>query len=122
MLYLFFLAINIPSKKSLKSVPILRYITTLLEKCVCPFGKDELGSSCVARCESNELLDKNGNWYSCGQNMAISNSCICAIGYVQVGCRGCKISCKSNEFQFMGMCALFPMSKIYLKDINGCAS
>lgn len=88
---------------------------------MCPFGKDELGSSCVARCESNELLDKNGNCYSCGQNMVISNgSCICANGYVQDGCGGCKINCRSNEFQFMGLCAICPMSTIYMKDINGC--
>jgi hypothetical protein len=52
------------------------------ESCACPSGKIAQGSLCISQCQNDELLDSEGNCYTCGANQAISNGkCVCQTGY-----------------------------------------
>ena len=40
--------------------------------CACPAGKVRQGSLCISQCQSDELLDKQGNCFTCASNQVIS--------------------------------------------------
>lgn len=92
------------------------------QNCACPAGKTLVGSSCISQCQSDELLDSNGNCYTCGLNQVISNGkCTCAAGYALSSCGVCILSCQSNQFAFQGGCATCPLNTIFNNAINGCS-
>ena len=69
------------------------------QKCLCPLGKQTKGNRCIQTCKVDELLDANGNCYSCPRNMVVSNGqCKCSPGYSnKTGC-GCSLVCTANQF------------------------
>ena len=89
--------------------------------CICTSGKVLKGSSCVSQCQSDELLDSNGNCYTCGNNQVISNGqCVCKTGYSLNSCGICTLACGSNQFPYQGGCALCPLNTVFKAEINGC--
>ena len=89
--------------------------------CGCPQGKVQEGSMCVSQCKEDELLDSNGNCFTCGANQIISNGqCICATGYVKNHCGVCTLSCGNGQFPFQGGCAICPLNTVFKAEINGC--
>ena len=89
--------------------------------CGCPSGKVLKGSMCVSQCQSDELLDVNGNCFTCGSNQVISNGqCVCSTGYSLNSCGVCTLTCGSGQFPFQGGCAICPLNTIYKAEINGC--
>ena len=89
--------------------------------CVCPAGRVEQGGICAAQCKNDELVDANGNCYSCLLNQVASNGrCMCKAGYVMSSCGACELSCSSNEFVFQGGCATCPLNTIYSEQTKGC--
>jgi hypothetical protein len=92
------------------------------ESCGCPSGKIAQGSLCISQCQNDELLDSEGNCYSCGANQAISNGkCVCNTGYTLNSCGVCELSCGRSQFVFQGTCATCPLNTIYNSAINGCS-
>lgn len=90
-------------------------------RCGCPQGKILQGSTCVSQCQNDELLDAEGNCYTCGSNMVISNgACVCATGYALNNCGVCALACGSGQFPYQGGCAICPLNTIYKPEINGC--
>lgn len=90
--------------------------------CSCPAGKVLQGSVCVSLCRSDELLDSQGNCYTCGNNQLISNGqCVCSKGFTLVGCGICVLNCAANQFVFQGACASCPLNTVYNPQINGCS-
>lgn len=89
--------------------------------CACPQGRILQGSICVSQCQADELLDANGNCYTCGSNQFISNGkCVCTKGYTLNSCGICVLSCSSGQFVFQGGCATCPLNTVYNAQINGC--
>jgi len=89
--------------------------------CSCPPGKVLKGRICSSQCQSDELLDEQGNCYTCGNNQVISNGrCVCTQGYSLDSCGICIISCTNNQFPFQGGCAICPLNTIYNTQIKGC--
>ena len=89
--------------------------------CICPSGKVLQGSTCVSQCKSDELLDSQGNCYTCGHNQVISNGkCVCINGYTLSSCGICVSSCSGNQFMYQGICATCPLNTVYNAQINGC--
>lgn len=39
-----------------------------VSKCTCPAGKVAKGSLCISQCQNDELLDTQGNCYTCKNN------------------------------------------------------
>ena len=65
--------------------------------CGCPAGKTAQGSLCISQCQNDELLDKDGNCYTCGANEAISRGqCTCQTGYNRNECGVCTLSCSAG--------------------------
>jgi hypothetical protein len=90
--------------------------------CSCPQGKVAQGSLCISQCQNDELLDKQGNCYTCGLNQVIANGqCVCASGYSFNSCGVCVLSCSANQFAFQGACATCPLNTVFNTAINGCA-
>ena len=90
--------------------------------CGCPSGKVLKGASCISQCKSDELVDANGNCYTCGNNQVISNGqCVCVTGYALNSCGICVLSCPGNAFHFQGGCAVCPLNTVFNKNIGGCA-
>lgn len=90
--------------------------------CDCPAGKVKQGSSCIGQCQADELLDSQGNCYTCGNNQVISGGkCICKTGYVLNSCGVCTLSCSSGQFPFQGGCAVCPLNTVYNVQIGGCS-
>lgn len=89
--------------------------------CGCPLGKVLQGSICTSQCQADELVDSDGNCYTCGNNQVISNGqCVCKTGYSLNSCGICVLACASNEFPFQGACAICPLNTVYNEQINGC--
>ena len=90
--------------------------------CACPQGKIAQGSLCISQCQNDELLDSDGNCFTCGLNQVISNGqCICSTGYTLSSCGVCVLSCQSDQFSFQGSCAACPLNTIFNSAINGCS-
>lgn len=91
------------------------------DACGCPQGKFAQGSICVSQCQNDELLDKDGNCYTCGLNQVISNGqCVCAVGYTLSSCGVCVLGCQAGQFAFQGACATCPLNTVFNPAINGC--
>ena len=90
--------------------------------CSCPGGKILQGTTCISQCKSDELLDSQGNCYTCGNNQVISNGkCVCTNGYILSSCGICTLSCSSNQFVFRGGCATCPLNTVYNSQIATCS-
>ena len=91
-------------------------------KCICPAGKVEVsGSTCISQCKSDELIDADGNCYSCALNQIVSNGrCVCRAGFRLSSCGVCELSCSSTEFSFQGGCAQCPLNTQFSAITNGC--
>lgn len=90
--------------------------------CTCPPGRILQGSTCITQCKSDELLDSQGNCYTCGNNQVISNGkCVCISGFTLNSCGVCFLSCSSNQFVYQGGCATCPLNTVFNSQINGCA-
>lgn len=74
----------------------------------------------MASCGVDELLDSEGNCYTCQMNEIIVNgSCACRPGYVKKDC-SCKIECEEGYFPFAGQCGKCPVGMVYFPTILGC--
>jgi cysteine-rich repeat protein len=92
------------------------------DSCGCAQGKFAQGSICVSQCQNDELLDKDGNCYTCGLNQVISNGqCVCAAGYTLSSCGVCVLACQADQFTFQGVCATCPLNTVFNVAIKGCA-
>ena len=90
--------------------------------CGCPPGKVLKGAVCSGQCQSDELLDAQGNCYTCGNNQVISNGqCVCSTGYALNNCGICVLSCPNGAFPFQGGCATCPLNTVFKAEIGGCA-
>ena len=89
--------------------------------CGCPSGKIAQGNRCISQCKNDELLDSDGNCYTCSTNQVVSNGqCVCKPGFRLSSCGVCELSCAQGEFSFQGTCATCPLNTIYIESINGC--
>lgn len=93
------------------------------DTCTCTQGKIAQGSLCVSQCQNDELLDKDGNCYTCSLNQVISanGQCVCSAGYTLNDCGVCVLSCLSGQFTFQGACATCPLNTVFNSAINGCS-
>lgn len=90
--------------------------------CGCPAGKILQGASCVSQCQPDEILDNQGNCYTCGNNQIISNGkCICRTGYSLNSCGICVLACSPGQFSYQGGCAVCPLNTVFNTQINGCS-
>lgn len=90
--------------------------------CSCPAGKIKSGSSCISQCQADELLDSQGNCFTCGNNQAISGGkCVCKTGYSLNSCGICVLACTSGQFVFQGGCAVCPLNTVFNSQIGGCS-
>jgi cysteine-rich repeat protein len=90
--------------------------------CGCPAGRILQGASCVSQCQPDEILDSQGNCYTCGNNQVISNGrCVCRTGYSPNSCGNCVLACSPGQFSYQGGCAVCPLNTVFNTQINGCS-